>query len=66
MRNHEDLEAANYHLRWKNFFEDEDRFLPQFQQVYEILNKEVRGYNPALIPGIFYNLLCYQANTRAA
>ncbi len=60
MRNHEDLEAANYHLRLKNFFEDEDRFLPQFQQVYEILNEHERGHNPALIPGIFHDLLCYK------
>ena len=57
-RNHEDIEAANYHLRLKNFFEDEDRFLSQFQQVYEILNAHERGHNPALIPGIFHDLLC--------
>ena len=56
----EDIHAGDYHMRLKKFFEDESRFSPQFQQVYEILNEEGRGHNPAIGIRIFRSLLRYK------
>ena len=58
--NNEDSEAGTYHMRLKNFFQDEDRFSRQFQQVYEILHENGRGHNPALVVAVFRELRRYK------
>ena len=60
MARREDIHAGDYHMRLKKFFEDESRFSRQFQQVYEILNEEGRGHNPAIAIRIFRSLLRYK------
>ena len=47
-------------MRLKNFFQDEARFSRQFQQVYEILNQNGRGHNPALVLAVFRELRRYK------
>ena len=58
--NSEDSEAGTYHMRLKKFFADEARFSLQFQQVYEILNENGRGHNPALVADVFHELRRYK------
>ncbi len=55
----EDLHAVTTHSELENFFKNENRFSPQFEQFYRILEKHGRTANPAAIANAFSCLQDY-------
>ena len=55
----EDLYAVTIHSELENFFKNENRFSPQFEQFYRILEKHGRTANPAAVANAFSNLQDY-------
>ncbi len=55
----EDLHAVTTHSELENFFKNGNRFSPQFEQFYRILEKHGRTANPAAIANAFSNLQDY-------
>lgn len=55
----EDLHAVTTHSELENFFKNENRFSPQFEQFYRILERHGRTTNPAAVANAFSNLQDY-------
>ena len=55
----EDLHAVTTHSELENFFKNENRLSPQFEQFYRILEKHDRTANPAAVANAFSCLQDY-------
>ena len=58
------MSAVEHHFHLKNFFENEMRFSPQFEQIYRIMEKHDRTENPLALAGIFEVLTDYHKAAR--
>ncbi len=58
------MSAVEHHFYLKNFFENELRFSPQFEQIYRIMEKHDRTENPIALAGIFEVLTDYHKDSR--
>ena len=58
------MSAVEHHFYLKNFFENEMRFSPQFEQIYRIMEKHDRTENPLALAGIFEVLTDYHKDSR--
>ena len=58
------MSAVEHHFYLKNFFENELRFSPQFEQIYRIMEKHDRTENPIALVGIFEVLTDYHKDSR--
>ena len=58
------MSAVEHHFYLKNFFENELRFSPQFEQIYRIMEKHDRTENPLALAGIFEVLTDYHKDSR--
>jgi hypothetical protein len=54
-----DMSTSGNHHILKRFFEDDIRYSPQFEQFYNILDKNKRGGNPSQAAGVFWALRGY-------
>ncbi len=52
-------EQIQNHAQLKRFFSDDNRFSPQFEQLYEVLSEYGRTNNPVLISMVFRDLWIY-------
>ena len=55
---------AGIHGYWKEFFQNEARFTPQFEQLYHILEEHGRGDNPVVAGNILNCLWQYHEYSR--
>lgn len=58
------MSAVEHHFHLKNFFENELRFSPQFEQIYRIMEKHDRTENPLALAGLFEVLTDYHKDSR--
>ncbi len=63
-RNGADFYAMEYHTALTRFFQDEMRFIPQFEQFYHIMKEHDRGDHPVLVAEIFGHLWRYHYHSQ--